>query len=107
MKATVQTRIFIALTVDEARDAVTCPTDLQLAVRSALYQIDGMPVSEMITPKTKLISAPRNGHKKRSRVHAPDKECPFCHEMKHPTGYGHHVKACKAKHPDTPVDGAG
>ena len=103
MKATIQTRIFLALTPDEARAAVNNATDVQLEIRTALYQIDGMPVSQMITPKPALLADPKNGHKKprsKNRIHAPDKQCPYCGEMKHPIGYGRHVTACKAKHSD-------
>jgi hypothetical protein len=103
MKASVQTRIFLALTPDEARAAVNNATDVQLEIRSALYQIDGMPISQMIAPNPALLAASKNGHKKprsKNRIHAPDKQCPHCGEMKHPTGYSRHVKACKAKHPD-------
>jgi len=115
MKATIQTRIFLALTVDEAREATLNATNAQLEIRSALYQIDGMPVSEMMGPRPALLAAPKNGHKKvkhttkratkrTNRIHAPDKECPHCHEMKHPMGYSRHVVACKAKHQDAPVE---
>ena len=45
MKSSVQTRIFISLTPDEARAAVNDAVDMQLCVRSALYQIDGTPVA--------------------------------------------------------------
>ncbi len=106
MKASVQTRVVLALTVDEAREATNRPTDLQLAIRDALYQIDGMPVSIM-APKPALLAAPKNGQKRRKlkRVQrTPDKECPYCHEMKKPTGYARHVIGCKAKHPDVPVE---
>jgi hypothetical protein len=109
MKATVQTRIFLALTIDEARAAVTRPTDMQLAIRSTLFEIDGMPISEMFAAKPALIAAPKDGHKKAKkrthRIHAPDKECPYCHETKHPTGYGRHIIACRVKHPDAMVGG--
>ncbi len=115
MKASIQTRVFMALTVDEAREAANRPTDLQLAIRDALYQIDGMPIS-MMAPKPALLAAPKNGHKKAKRVtkrtskrtnriHAPDKQCPHCGEMKKAMGYYRHVIACKAKHPDAPLPG--
>jgi hypothetical protein len=95
------------MTVDEARAAVNNATETQLALRAALYQIDGIPISQMISPKPALIASPKNRHKKprsKNRIHAPDKQCPYCGEMKHPTGYGRHVAACKAKHPDTTLD---
>jgi len=105
MKAMVQTRIFLALTVDEAREAVTQPTDVQLAVRTALYQIDGMPISKMMAPKPALLAGPKDGHKKHKphRSQTPDKQCPHCGEMKHLQGYYRHETACKIKHPDAPA----
>jgi hypothetical protein len=116
MKATIQTRIFLALTVDEARAATLNATDAQLEIRSALYQIDGMPVSEMMGPKPALLAAPKNGHKRTkakradklatkstNRIKAQNKECPHCHEMKSPIGYYRHVIACKAKHQAAPA----
>jgi hypothetical protein len=57
--------------------------------------------------KPALLAAPKNGHKKvrgKNRIHAPDKECPYCHEMKNPIGYNRHVKACEAKQPDAGGD---
>jgi hypothetical protein len=105
MKAMVQTRIFLALTVDEAREAVTQPTDVQLAVRTALYQIDGMPISKMMAPKPALLAGPKDGHKKPKKhiITAPDKQCPYCGEMKHAQGFRRHEAACKFKHPDAPT----
>ncbi len=115
MKASIQTRVFLVLTVDEAREAANRPTDFQLAIRDALFQIDGMPVS-MMAAKPALLAAPKkNGHKKvkraskrtskrTNRIHAPDKECPHCGEMKKAMGYYRHVIGCKAKHPDVPVE---
>jgi len=106
MKASIQTRICLALTPDEARAAVNNATEMQLAVRTALYQIDGMPISKMVAPKPALLAGPKNGHKKgkhKNVQHIPDKECPHCHEMRHPNGYLRHEAACKLKHPDTPA----
>jgi len=105
MKATVQTRICLALTPDEARAAVNNATDVQLAVRAALYQIDGMPI-KMMAPKPALLAGPKDGHKspkRKNRIHAPDKQCPHCGEMKNPIGYHRHEATCKLKHPDAPA----
>ncbi len=103
MKAAVQTRILIALTEEEARSAVNNSTDLQLAIRSALYTIDGPPIVEL-RAKPALIAPAKNGHKSKAthakhKITAPYKQCPHCHEMKHPVGYGRHVAACALKHP--------
>lgn len=100
MKAVVQTRILIGLTEDEARSAVNNSTDLQLAIRSALYTIDGRPIVELSKSKPALLAAPsRNGHKPKRKQVSPNKECPHCHEMRNPMGYTRHVKSCALKHP--------
>lgn len=118
MKATIQTRIFLALTVDEARAAVTQATDMQLAIRSTLFEIDGIPVSEMMAPSPKQIAAPKkNGQLKFARpegaksrapagkrvsskkVHRASNPwtCPGCgRELKGKQGSYHHLKFCKA-----------
>jgi hypothetical protein len=95
--------------VDEARDAAINATDVQLSLRTALYQIDGQPISTMIAPKPSLLADPKNGHKKlkrtkrTNRIHAPDKQCPHCGKMKNPMGYSRHVKYCAAKHSAVPA----
>ena len=101
MKSTVQTRIFISLTPDEARAAVNDAIDLQLCVRSALYQIDGAPVATLIEQNNhrRQLAAPaaRNGHAKpkstRKTKPASDAsvECPECHEIFKARGLNVHI----------------
>ena len=93
MKSSVQTRIFISLTPDEARAAVNDAIDLQLCVRSALYQIDGIPVATLIEQNRKQLAAPR----KNGRKHVERKECPHCHKHYSIMGIGKHERACKMR----------
>ena len=110
MKAIVQTRILLGLTVDEARSAVNNSTDLQLALRSALYEIDGRPILELRVPKRALLDTPsKNGRKPKAqrakhKITAPGKLCPHCGETKNPRGYYRHVASCALKHPHPVVE---
>jgi hypothetical protein len=113
MKSTVQTRIFISLTPDEARQAVNDAIDMQLCVRGALNEIDGEPVSTLIRQQNdrKLLAAPkrnarkhvRNGHKARvqkATSPAATVECPECHRMVKSRGLNIHIAK---SHKETPV----
>jgi hypothetical protein len=93
MKSSVQTRIFLSLTPEEARAAVNNAIDLQLCVRSALYQIDGTPVTTLIEQNRKqLVKPKRDGHRKP----AARRECVHCHKEFTIMGIGKYEKACKA-----------
>ena len=124
MKSSVQTRIFISLTPDEARAAVNDAVDLQLCVRSALYQIDGIPVATLIEQnRTRLrcapgeqLAAPRHAtrgsvragraRRKHKQLTAPrtarrkplaKRECIHCHQPYSSMGIGKHERACKMR----------
>jgi len=108
MKSSVQTRIFLSLTPEEARAAVNDAIDLQLCVRSALYQIDGTPVAILAAQNGRLLAAPKK-HKhvvhrrkasiprKMARKPTEIKECQYCHRQCSARQIGKHMRACKAK----------
>ena len=109
MKSTVQTRIFISLTTEEARAAVNNAIDLQLCVRSALYQIDGTPIATLIAQNRKQLIAPRSAKNKRAqsrRVAKPGQmvECPQCHKPVKARGLGIHMAL---KHKPSSVEPGG
>ena len=93
MKSSVQTRIFLSLTPEEARIAVNNAVDLQLCVRSALYQIDGTPVATLIEQSRKRLTAPKRNKRKSLK----ERECIYCHKPYSIMGIGKHERACKQK----------
>ena len=102
MKAYVQTRIIVGLTPEEARVAVNNAVDLQLCVRSALYQIDGMPVATLIEQNRKQLPPPKRH--KRKQLAAPKRRKPFekrecihCHQPYSISQIGKHERTCKAR----------
>jgi len=108
MKSSVQTRIFLSLTPEEARIAVNNAVDLQLCVRSALYQIDGTPVTTLIEQNRKQLTTHKRNKRKaavRTRTaarraqkipNAERVECPQCHKPVKSRGLGVHMAR---KHP--------
>jgi len=118
MKSTVQTRIFISLTTEEARAAVNNAIDLQLCIRSALYQIDGTPVATLIEQNRRQLTAPHSAKNKRKlTVHtrtaarrapkipnAERIECPQCHKPVKARGLGVHMAR---KHKPSSVETGG
>jgi hypothetical protein len=101
MKASVQTRVIVAMTENEARSAIADPLDVVLALRSALQQLDGIPIVELIAQQRtrgKLLAPPTEKDKVQKRKKISRKECPHCHELVGATGYPRHVAACAKKH---------
>ncbi len=81
MKSVVQTRIFVSLSPEEARAAVNNAVDLQLCVRSALYQIDVAPVAHLIEQNRRQLPAPKKaGRGKVKRVVKIAHTCPTCNK---------------------------
>ena len=104
MKSSVQTRIFVSLTPDEARAAVNDAVDLQLCVRTALYQIDGIPVATLIEQNRRQLAPPKR-HKRKQlavpriarRKPLAKRECIHCHQPYSSMGIGKHERACKMR----------
>jgi len=110
MNITTNTQTFITITLseDEARAALSDPTDLQIGIRAKLYMATGSPLKK----NAEAVAMQHNGRKpRRSQAKASIDpkathrgksfkriECPHCHEFKSPQGFNRHTVKCARNH---------
>lgn len=109
MNITTSTQTFVTITLseDEARAALSDPTDLQIGIRAKLYMATGITLEK----SAKAIAVRRNGREPRRGKTEPVAipkghrgkslkriECPHCHEFKSPQGFNRHVARCEREH---------
>jgi hypothetical protein len=98
------TAIIAKLTPEEAHNAVTNATDLQLAIQAALYKLEPPTIVEQAA----ALKQRRNGHKllpmPAAKKHKPQaqKECPYCHETRKLQGWKRHIAACQQRPTENP-----